>query len=101
MSAEQAEAETHQVPSDYRERVTTSLSDDEYNFLNYFAYCLYPPLYIAGPIITFNDFVWQVRPHPPLPLPELSELTGNSCDNPLPSLDEISSPTSFASYSAS
>lgn len=24
------------------------------------AYGLYPPLYIAGPIMTFNDFLWQV-----------------------------------------
>lgn len=32
-----------------------------YSFINYLAYVLYPPLYIAGPIITFNDFMWQVR----------------------------------------
>lgn len=31
-----------------------------YTFSNYLAYILYPPLYIAGPIITFNDFMWQV-----------------------------------------
>jgi protein-cysteine N-palmitoyltransferase HHAT len=31
-----------------------------YSFRNYLAYALYPPLYIAGPIITFNDFMWQV-----------------------------------------
>lgn len=31
-----------------------------YTFTNYLAYILYPPLYIAGPIITFNDFMWQV-----------------------------------------
>ena len=44
-----------------------------YSFANYIAYVLYPPLYIAGPIITFNDYMWQVRyylvdfliPHPP------------------------------------
>lgn len=28
--------------------------------MNYIAYVLYPPLYIAGPIMTFNDFMWQV-----------------------------------------
>lgn len=33
---------------------------DSYSFLNYFAYVIYPPLYIAGPIMTFNDFYWQV-----------------------------------------
>jgi D-alanyl-lipoteichoic acid acyltransferase DltB (MBOAT superfamily) len=31
-----------------------------YSYMNYIAYVLYPPLYIAGPIITFNDFMWQV-----------------------------------------
>ena len=31
-----------------------------YGLINYVAYCLYPPLYIAGPIMTFNDFIWQV-----------------------------------------
>ena len=34
---------------------------DTYSYLNYVAYALYPPLYIAGPIMTFNDFMWQVR----------------------------------------
>ena len=36
---------------------------DTYTYMNYVAYLLYPPLYIAGPIITFNDFMWQVRSH--------------------------------------
>lgn len=31
-----------------------------YTFTNYLAYIFYPPLYIAGPILTFNDFMWQV-----------------------------------------
>lgn len=34
-----------------------------YSPVNYLAYILYPPLYIAGPIITFNDFMWQVSYH--------------------------------------
>ena len=29
--------------------------------MNYVAYAIYPPLYIAGPIMTFNDFMWQLR----------------------------------------
>ncbi|KAH8986223.1 hypothetical protein EDB86DRAFT_3082942 [Lactarius hatsudake] len=42
-----------------------------YTFANYLAYALYAPLYIAGPILTFNDFMWQVCtsisvPYPPL-----------------------------------
>lgn len=42
-----------------RPRVPHSL--EFYSFANYLAYVLYPPLYIAGPIMTFNDFIWQVR----------------------------------------
>ena len=34
-----------------------------YSFGNYLAYVLYAPLYIAGPIVTFNDFMWQVSMH--------------------------------------
>ncbi|KAI0295061.1 hypothetical protein B0F90DRAFT_1811558 [Multifurca ochricompacta] len=30
-----------------------------YTFRNYLGYALYAPLYIAGPIITFNEFMWQ------------------------------------------
>ncbi|KAH9930065.1 MBOAT-domain-containing protein [Fomitopsis serialis] len=32
---------------------------DTYSYMNYIAYVLYPPLYIAGPIMAFNDFMWQ------------------------------------------
>nr|XP_019049776.1 glycerol transporter [Kwoniella bestiolae CBS 10118]OCF28706.1 glycerol transporter [Kwoniella bestiolae CBS 10118] len=46
---------------EYRKRVNTSLPSEHYSYINYLAYCLYPPLYIAGPIITFNDFIWQIR----------------------------------------
>ncbi|TFY56821.1 hypothetical protein EVJ58_g7407 [Rhodofomes roseus] len=37
---------------------------DAYSYMNYVAYVLYPPLYIAGPIMSFNDFMWQI--HRPL-----------------------------------
>lgn len=47
-------------PSSYRQRIATSHSLETYSFANYIAYALYPPLYIAGPIISFNDFTWQV-----------------------------------------
>ncbi|KAI0706413.1 MBOAT-domain-containing protein [Earliella scabrosa] len=42
-----------------RPRVNHDL--DTYSFVNYVAYAIYPPLYIAGPIMTFNDFMWQLR----------------------------------------
>jgi D-alanyl-lipoteichoic acid acyltransferase DltB (MBOAT superfamily) len=42
-------------------RITTSLpSPSDYNLLFALAHALYPPLYIAGPIITYQDFVWQL-----------------------------------------
>lgn len=54
---------TPTVPTSYRERVTTSLSLSEYSLTNFFAYAVYPALYIAGPIMSFNDFTHQLR-HP-------------------------------------
>ena len=41
-------------------RVIQHLPDHMYSFLNFLAYCLYPPLYIAGPIVTFNSFTAQL-----------------------------------------
>ena len=38
-----------------------SLPMVEYNIWAYLAYVYYPPLYIAGPICTFNAFAWQCR----------------------------------------
>ncbi|KAJ3511368.1 hypothetical protein NLJ89_g4139 [Agrocybe chaxingu] len=51
------------TPTTLNEKHRTSLphSDEFYSLMNYVAYILYPPLYIAGPIITFNDFMWQHR----------------------------------------
>lgn len=37
-------------------RCVTPREVEEYDFINYLGYCLYLPLYIGGPIITFNDF---------------------------------------------
>lgn len=42
-----------------RERLDAPLSLNEYCFKNYLSYLLYTPLYIVGPIITFNDFMYQ------------------------------------------
>jgi len=44
---------------DDKKRATVFHSLATYSFGNYIAYVLYAPLYIAGPIITFNDFMWQ------------------------------------------
>ena len=34
---------------------------DEFSFRSYFMYIFYPPLYLSGPILTFNDFQHQIR----------------------------------------
>ena len=44
----------------HKQRTVLSHDVETYSFVNYVSYALYPPLFIAGPIITFNDFMWQV-----------------------------------------
>ncbi|EPQ53946.1 MBOAT-domain-containing protein [Gloeophyllum trabeum ATCC 11539] len=46
---------------DHKKRTTTPHPQVFYGYINYLAYVLYPPLYIAGPIMTFNDFMWQLQ----------------------------------------
>ena len=33
----------------------------DYGLLHFLAYVFYPPLYLAGPIMTYQDFAWQLR----------------------------------------
>jgi D-alanyl-lipoteichoic acid acyltransferase DltB (MBOAT superfamily) len=47
-----------------RDRVSISAKPDDYSFKNYLAYTLYAPLYLAGPILTFNDYISQLRHKP-------------------------------------
>jgi D-alanyl-lipoteichoic acid acyltransferase DltB (MBOAT superfamily) len=47
-----------------RDRIDTPARIEDYGLLNYLTYVLYTPLYLAGPIITFNDFIHQVRLFP-------------------------------------
>ncbi|KAF1938616.1 MBOAT-domain-containing protein [Clathrospora elynae] len=47
-----------------RDRVTIPAKPSDYSFCNYFAYTMYSPLYLAGPIITFNDYISQQRYRP-------------------------------------
>lgn len=44
-----------------RQRLEAPLPLSDYSFKNYLSYLLYTPLYIVGPIITFNDFIYQSR----------------------------------------
>jgi D-alanyl-lipoteichoic acid acyltransferase DltB (MBOAT superfamily) len=41
--------------------VMLTSSREKYHFVNYMLYMFYPPLYIAGPIITFDDFIIQAH----------------------------------------
>ncbi|KAF8979536.1 glycerol transporter [Entomortierella lignicola] len=53
--------ERPKIPETDKERVSTPNFIEDYNFTNYLAFTLYAPLYVAGPIMTFNDFVSQLR----------------------------------------
>lgn len=44
-----------------RDRVTIPAPAKDFTFRNYLAYVVYAPLYLTGPIITFNDYVSQLR----------------------------------------
>ncbi|KAI1384063.1 MBOAT-domain-containing protein [Hypoxylon trugodes] len=44
-----------------RDRVSIPAQAKDYSFRNYVAYTIYAPLYLTGPIITFNDFISQLR----------------------------------------
>ncbi|KAJ7639190.1 MBOAT, membrane-bound O-acyltransferase family-domain-containing protein [Roridomyces roridus] len=44
-----------------RQRTTLAHPESLYSYVNYVSYALYPPLYLAGPIMTFNDYIWQHR----------------------------------------
>ncbi|KAI0091274.1 MBOAT, membrane-bound O-acyltransferase family-domain-containing protein [Irpex rosettiformis] len=60
-------AETGQALA-YKQRISVAHPLELYSFHNYLAYIVYPPLYIGGPIITFNDFIWQLRRPLQIPL---------------------------------
>ncbi|KAJ6028482.1 Glycerol uptake protein 1 [Penicillium herquei] len=48
-----------------RDRVKIPAEPAAFSVRNYIAYVLYSPLYLAGPILTFNDYVSQQRYTPP------------------------------------
>ena len=59
-----------------RRQQTPLPSEGEYALLPYLAYVLYVPLYLAGPIITFQDFAWQLRQRSP---PRAREVSCGMC----------------------
>lgn len=44
-----------------RDRVSVSADPQDYSFRNYLAYAVYAPLYLAGPILTFNEYISQSK----------------------------------------
>ncbi|KAI1455843.1 MBOAT-domain-containing protein [Annulohypoxylon moriforme] len=44
-----------------RDRVSIPAQAKDFSFRNYIAYAIYAPLYLTGPIITFNDYISQLR----------------------------------------
>ncbi|KAI9803872.1 MAG: hypothetical protein M1825_001752 [Sarcosagium campestre] len=44
-----------------RDRIACPAKPRDYSFRIYLAYCLYSPLYLAGPILTFNEYLSQLR----------------------------------------
>ncbi|KAK3301031.1 MBOAT, membrane-bound O-acyltransferase family-domain-containing protein [Chaetomium fimeti] len=47
-----------------RDRIATPASPQDFCFRSYLAYAIYAPLYLTGPIITFNDYISQQRYQP-------------------------------------
>ncbi|KAI9020033.1 MBOAT, membrane-bound O-acyltransferase family-domain-containing protein [Phycomyces nitens] len=44
-----------------KERITTPCNTSDYNIVYFLTYVFYLPLYLCGPIVTFNDFISQLR----------------------------------------
>ncbi|KAF9433347.1 glycerol transporter [Entomortierella beljakovae] len=59
------------IPETDKERVSTPNFAEDYNFFYYLAYALYAPLYVAGPIMTYNDFISQLRYPKDIPVKSL------------------------------
>lgn len=51
-----------------KSRIQHGAKPTDFTFFNYLAYVLYSPLFLAGPIINFNDYISQSR----FPLPSLT-----------------------------
>ena len=61
-----------QVVLQVQVRQRLPLQPGAYNLVTYLGYLMYPPLYIAGPIITFNSFASQLKQPMPFHLKQVS-----------------------------
>ncbi|KAI8596147.1 MBOAT-domain-containing protein [Dissophora ornata] len=64
------------TPTSDKDRVVMPAFAEDYCFTYYLAYTLYAPLYISGPIITFNDFISQLRYPKTIPIKTLAMWAG-------------------------
>lgn len=49
---------------DDRKRLVAPLPLSDYSFFHYIAYLTYAPLFLAGPVLTFNDYIYQLSYYP-------------------------------------
>lgn len=54
-------------------------AEEDYGLLMCLAHVLYVPLYLAGPIITFQDFAWQLRHRDAPPLRKVRRRGVHAC----------------------
>lgn len=47
-----------------RDRIAIPAEANDYSFRNFVAYAIYAPLYLTGPILTFNDYISQTKYQP-------------------------------------
>ncbi|EGX89421.1 glycerol: H+ symporter (Gup1), putative [Cordyceps militaris CM01] len=47
-----------------KDRISIPADVNDYSFRNYVAYAIYAPLYLTGPIMTFNDYISQAKYRP-------------------------------------
>ncbi|KAM9936813.1 hypothetical protein OXX80_003656 [Metschnikowia pulcherrima] len=64
-SASPIKLEASTMPSDLddRRRLDAPIPMVDYSFSNFVAYLSYAPLFIGGPVITFNDYLYQSNYH--------------------------------------
>ena len=57
-------------------------SESDYSLLLMISHALYPPLYLAGPVITYQDYVWQLRGDLPCWNNKVHLNSGNKIEKP-------------------
>ncbi|QLQ77902.1 hypothetical protein HG537_0A01490 [Torulaspora globosa] len=61
ITSDSLESPTSSTVLNERQRLVAPHNIQDYGAINYIAYITYTPLLIAGPIVTFNDYVYQSK----------------------------------------